>query len=183
MKVFFTASPRILDTNKPDLLTIFNEIERLGHTNLSRLVIENDIATFYHANAEERAKHFKTTVNHIQHAEIIIIEASIHSLSMGYILEKSLNLNKQVILLHQKGKDPFFFSGISNDNLQIVDYSAKNISAVLKEAFEYATAQQDIRFNMLISPQIANYLSEISAKEHISKAGFIRSLIKKHMRS
>lgn len=183
MKVFFTASPRILETSREELVLIYNEIEKLGHHNLSKLVIENEVEAFYQYAIEQRAKHFETTVNHIRNADIIVIEASIHSLSMGYILEKSLSWNKQVILLHQPKNNPFFFSGITDDNLQIIDYALKNIPAVLAEAFNYATTQQDIRFNLLVSPKIANYLSEISAKENISKAGFIRSLIKKHMMS
>lgn len=110
------------------------------------------------------------------------MEASIHSLSMGYILEKALSLNKQVILLHQPGKEPFFFTGLASENLQIIDYTLSNIPAVLSEAFSYATDQQDIRFNLLISPTIANYLSDISRNENVSKAGFVRQLIKQHMK-
>lgn len=181
MKVFFTASPRLLSTDKDLLLEIFKEIEKLGNQNISRLVIENDVEAFYMYDEANRIKHFKTTVSHIKNADVIVIEASIHSLSMGYILEKSLSLNKQVILLHQKGNEPFFFSGINDENLQIIDYSKASIGVVLKEAFDYATDQQDIRFNLLISPKIANYLSDVSDKENISKASFIRNLIKQHM--
>lgn len=35
MKVFFTASPRILESHSSELIAIFNEIENLGHINLS----------------------------------------------------------------------------------------------------------------------------------------------------
>lgn len=182
MKVFFTASPRILETHRTELIAIFNEIENSGHTNLSRLVIENDVEAFYNFNAEQRAEHFETTVNHIKSSDIVVMEASIHSLAMGYILEKALSLNKQVILLHMPGKEPFFFTGLTSENLQIIDYTLSNIPAVLSEAFSYATDQQDIRFNLLISPTIANYLSDISRKENVSKAGFVRQLIKQHMK-
>lgn len=183
MKVFFTASPRILESEGNSLRTIFNEIENLGHDHLSRLVIENNVEAFYKYDEKQRIDYLNATTNHIKKADVIVMEATIHSLASGYILEKSLNLNKQVILLHKKGKEPFFFTGIENDNLQIIDYIVENVPAILKEAFDYATTQQDIRFNMLISPKISNYLSDISEKDNVSKASFIRQLIKNHMKS
>jgi hypothetical protein len=181
MKIFFTASPRLLKTKSDILVEIYNQIEKLGHNNLSKLVIENNVEEFYNFDEKDRVKHFKTTLCHIKNADVVVIEASIHSLAMGYILEKSLNLSKQVILIYQKGNEPFFFSGINHENFQMIDYTIENIRPVLTEAFNYATTQQDMRFNLLISPSISNYLSEVSDKERISKASFIRDLIKQHM--
>ena len=181
MKVFFSASPRFLKSNEDLLRKIYFEIEKLGHQNLSKLVIENDVDLFYNLDDAGREEHFNITMDHIQNSDVVVVEASIHSMSMGYIVERALNLSKQVIVLYTGDNEPFFFSGSKNERLQIIDYTIENIVVSLKEAFDYACNAQDIRFNMIFSSELNSFLKKVAEANNISTASYIRSLIRKQM--
>jgi len=51
----------------------------------------------------------------------------------------------------------------------------------LKEAFDYACNAQDIRFNMIFSSELNSFLKKVAEANNISRASYIRSLIRKQM--
>lgn len=181
MKVFFSSSPRSLKSSNDALRKIYHEIEKLGHQHLSKLVIENDASLFYNLDSAGREKHFSETMNHIQNSDVVVVEASIHSLAIGYIVERALNLSKQVIVLYADNKEPFFFSGSINERLQVIDYTMETMVPSLKEAFNYAQNAQDIRFNMIFSSKLNNFIKKVAETKNISRASYIRSLINEQM--
>lgn len=181
MKVFFSASPRALKNYENNFLKIYSIIEKLGHQHLSKLVVENDINHFYSYDEVDREKYFLKTMSNIQSSDVVIVEASIHSLAIGYIVEKALELSKQVIVLYTQNNEPFFFSGNTNERLQLIEYSLENISMLLKEAIDYAYNGQDVRFNMIFTNKMNNFVKKTAKSQNISKASYIRSLIYKEM--
>ena len=50
----------------------------------------------------------------------------------------------------------------------------------LKKTIKNASYVEGIRFNMMFSPKLSIYLKEVSEAESVSKATFIRRLIKEH---
>ncbi len=63
----------------------------------------------------------------IKKADIIILEVSTHSLSMGYLLQQGLSMGKPVVALYAEGHNPAFINGIENEKLQIIEYSDENL--------------------------------------------------------
>lgn len=181
MKVFFTGSPRSLKASKPLHTRLYNLIEKVGHTNLSRLVIDADPELFYEKNYDERKQHFIETSNNLLKADIVVVELSLTSLSMGFLVNMALEYKKPTIVLYTNENEPFFLTGIENPLLQIIPYTPKNLEKVLEVALDFATIQQQVRFNLSISPSLLAYLKFVSRKSGISKSDIIRRLVRDKM--
>lgn len=184
MKVFFTGSPRALKDPilKSEHEAIYKAIENAGAINLSSLVVTANPDDFYKADQEKILKHYNNTIDNVKRADIIVVETTLHSMSMGYLVEKALTMNKPVIVAHRKGAPPFFFSGIDDDRLQIVEYTIETANVVMAKALEYAINQQEVRFNFFISPNIGRYLDWISKVKKIPRSVYLRALIERDMR-
>lgn len=183
MKIFFTGSPRALSTFKNEHEKIYSIIEKLGYKNLSNLVINANPDSFYTKEHGEVVEHYKETIQNLKTADIIVAEVSLHSMSMGYLVEKALNMGKPVIVLHLPDKKPFFFFGIENEKLQIIEYTLETVDLVLKDAISFAIGKQDVRFNFFISPSIGLYLDWISMVKKIPRSVYLRTLIEKDIDS
>lgn len=181
MKVFFTGSPRALKTYKKEHEAIYAAIEKAGGTNLSSLVIKADPDKFYQVSHEDEVKHFNVTMDHVQNADIVCAEVTTHSMSMGYIINKTLELNKPAIVLHLPGFKPFFFRGINNEKLLICEYTAETADKVIGDAFDYVDTRSDVRFNFYLSSAQANFIEQMGKKENESRSSVLRMIIAKEM--
>lgn len=184
MKVFYTASLRGVDVHRSILKKVYVLLEKLGHSNLDNVLfnIENK-ENFYNGSHAEQVDHFKRIIRSIKKADVVLLEVSTHSLSMGFILHKALELGKPVIALHLNGFSPFFAQGIEDEKLQVLEYQESNIEAILSSGLDYAAKVADIRFNFFISPKISQFLDTISKVKKIPRSVYIRSLIEKDMRA
>lgn len=181
MKIFFTGSPRALKLFRKEHEALYKSFETLGHKHLSKLVVDADPEDFYLSDHERIVNHYNETIDNLKKADIVVAEISTHSMSMGYLVEKALGLGKPTIVFHLPEYPPFFFSGIDDDKLQIVEYTTETAIDVVKDAVDYAMSQQDVRFNFFISPAIGNYLDWISKVKKIPRSVYLRNLIEKDM--
>lgn len=184
MKIYFIASPRALDKDGPLLRSAYDFLAK-DNKMLSDLIIKlnkNSLDEFYSAPHKERIRHFKKTMNCVKEAELVVVEISIHSMSMGYIVNRAMELGKPVIVLYKKGFAPHFFSGIQNERLQKIEYQKDNLFKVLKKAINVAKNQVDVRFNFFVTPRILAYLDWLSRRKRIPRAVYLRSLIEKDMK-
>lgn len=180
MKIFFTGSPRALKTHKESHLKIYNAIEKKGK-HLSELVINADPDNFYKAEYENVVKHYHDTIVNLKKADVIVAEVSMHSMSMGFLVNKALELSKPVIALYRSGHEPFFLTGIDDTLLQIIEYNDLDVEEKVTDALDYASSQQDTRFNFFVSPKHINFLDWIAKNKKIPRSVFLRRLIEKEM--
>jgi hypothetical protein len=177
MKIYFTASLRGKDELGKNYSQISELISEMGHTNLDTLFETADAETFYEGGHEEQMRLYKATMQKIKSADVVILEVSKHSLSMGFVMNQALDLGKSVIALYVKDRPPFFASGIDNDKLQVLEYSPQTLSTVLGSALDYAQETMDTRFNFFISPSLSHYLDWISQTKKIPRSVYLRQLI------
>ncbi len=184
MKIFFTGSPRALKDpqRKAEHTTLYNAFVKMGHTHLSDLVISADPEKFYDQTHAQAMEHYSKTLNALKRADILVVEASTHSMSMGYLVEKALGMSKPVIVFYVPNQPPFFFSGIEDERLQVLEYTLENIDETVEKAVDYALNQQEVRFNFFISPAIGRYLDWISKVKKIPRSVYLRALIEREMR-
>ncbi len=180
MKVFFGLSLRAADKLGEEYKAIYDTINKLGHEHMSDIAVSADSKEFYGMTKDEIKQMNLDLARKIHSSEVMIIEVTTHSLTMGYYLKMALDLNKPVILLHLPEKEPFYFSGLQNERLQIVEYTLTTLDIELRKALRYASEKIDIRFNLLLSPEMNNYLKWVSRKYDIQKSNFIRMLILEH---
>ncbi len=183
MKIFFGLSLRAEPRLHDEYHAIYHTIENLGHENLNDIAVNTDPDEFYKMGKAEIEEMNKDLSKKIHSADIVVIEATTHSLTMGYYTKMALDLNKPVIILHLPGNTPFYFSGIEHDRLQIVEYTLDSLVENLQNAINFAQEKIDVRFNLFISPEINNYLNWVSKKFDIQKSPFIRTLIIEHMKA
>lgn len=124
---------------------------------------------------------YRKAVKSLHQADIVILEVSTNSFTQGYILQKSLEMGKPVIALHQRGKYSIFIKGIKNPLLQTIEYDNFSLEQQLEEAANFAIENLMSKFNFYLSSDINNYLNWVAKQKNLPKSEFVRALIREHM--
>lgn len=181
MKVYFDYSGRGLKTYQKYYEKIHKLINKLGHDNLSELLSLSGEKQYYEGSRKDRASRYVNSMKMIKKADVIVLELSVHSLSMGYLMHKALESNRPVVALHHKDCDPYFAKGVEDDRLQVIEYDGSTLEKVIPFALDYASDQQDTRFNFFITPKHQQYLDWISKTKKIPRSVYLRDLIERDM--
>lgn len=187
MKVFFSCSVRGAEKLKDSYLKIYNQISKLGYTNVlhsseSDFLLTLDEKRIYHSVQKENSDLYKNSVRGINAADVVVLEITTHSLAMGFVMQQALNNGKPVIGLYLEGSKPAFAMSIVNEKLFLIEYSEANLEQELANALKMAEDQIDVRFNFFISPAIGSYLDWISKEKKIPRSVYLRALIERDMR-
>lgn len=124
---------------------------------------------------------YKKNLKKIKDSDINLFECSLHSLSIGFMIEKSLEAHKPTIVLYLEDNNPHFLDGIEDEKLIVRSYNDKNLNDILAEALKEAKIRGDKRFNFFISPMLLSYLEKASKEKGVTKSTFIRNLLLDHM--
>lgn len=185
MKVYFTASLRGMQFYEQYYNKIYSEIEKLGYIHLDKEIFTlNRIRYYNELETIGRDAHvdlYRRKMKALQLADICVFEVSLHSLSIGFQIEKALNYLKPTIVLYLEDNKPYFLDGIDNDKLILSSYNNKNMNKVLKDCFEIAQKKKEQRFNFFLSPELLIHLDEASKKKGLTKSMYVRNLIEKDM--
>lgn len=180
MKVYFTASARGVKEYGNYYQQIYESLENLGYEHVDDSIGRID-DNFYSGTHDDKVKEYNLAVKSIKESDIVVLEVSTHSLSMGYVLQRALDMNRPVICLHVVDKVPAFATVIDNEKLQVLEYSKHNLKQVIEEAVDYAKDQSDTRFNFFISSRHSQYLDWIAKNRRIPRSVYLRNLIKSDM--
>ena len=184
MKVFFTASQRGKKYFQKYYERIFEIVKKKGYN-----ILDDDLLTipadlFYQkykpGKRDVFEKFYNNELKNLRDSDINIFDCSFHSLSIGFIVEKSINLNKPTIVLYKKDFVPFFLNGITEEKFIIKEYNDNNLDDVVNKAIDEALELRDKRFNFFISPELLNYIKAESHKQGVTMSVFLRGLILKH---
>jgi hypothetical protein len=161
---------------------IYYEIDSLGYAHVSTCYAENTPEEFYSLSKEERAIHYKRVASELSKADVIVVEASIHSLTIGQFIQQGLDQKISVLILCRKGIRPLFQDGVEyeENRLLILEYSLDDLKQVLKDGLDFLSEANKGRFTLILSSEIIKHLDNIS-KKNISRSEYIRNLILKDM--
>lgn len=180
MQIYFTASARSANEVKNNYQIIFEAIEELGHKNIDNYKINTNPNIFYSSTDDHKSEIYNDALQFVKKSDLIILEVSTHSLTMGYLIKYALDIKIPVIALHINKHDPGFAIGIEDDNFQLIEYSPETVKTTIKKAIKFAGEAGDIRFNLMLSPKLSILLKETAEAEGVSKATLIRNLIKNY---
>ena len=181
MKVFFTAS--LLGKKEHDYFyeIIYTSLQQMGYKNVDDEIFRLFEREYYDRIEKEGRDAYvdlyQRKIKHIQEAELCIFECTLHSLSIGFLIEKALALNKPTVVLYLEENIPHFLAGIESEKLFVASYTEETLKEVLKRTIDRARDMRDARFNFFISPSLLTYLEETSKKLGVTKSTFIRNLI------
>ncbi len=187
MKVFFTASQRGKKEFGSYYKRIYNHLIKLGCIHVDSMIMDVSAKEFYNQldkkGYERHQWLFNNFVTQEKKANIIIFELSLHSLSIGFMTDKALEIGKPVIVLYKKNHLPYFLAGVKDENLQLIEYISENLEDRLEKALKQAKQMVTTRFNFFVSKNMFNYLNKVSRAYQITKSTFIRNLINEHKRT
>ena len=183
MKVYFTASLRGTQFYEQYYRQIYNEIESMGYTHLDNEILTQNRTQYYNeletAGRKADLDLYKKKIKQLQRADICVFEVSLHSLSIGFQVEKAIHYLKPTIVLYRGDNKPYFLDGIEDEKFILRSYNDENLHEILKECFEIAQKKKEQRFNFFLSPELLNYLESASKKKGTTKSNYIRNLLEK----
>lgn len=185
MLVFFTASYIGDKTFGHYYKEIYKLIEELGCQHLddeTMYITYEQYIKKMKKGIHAQVENYKETLNFIKSADICILETSAHSLGLGYIVQKSLELGKPTIVLYYEDNTPFFLAGIKDEKLILKSYTGKNLKRILKQSITLAKERRDKRFNFYLSTKLLEYVENLSKEEGVTKSKTMRDIILRDMR-
>lgn len=178
MKIYFSAAIIYQNERK----SIYERIKNLIKKDKCELLTYKDqpINDIRKQTIKEFSTHYKSVIKWINSADMIIIEASFPStIHIGHEISLALEKNKPVIVLYEENCEPFFLQGVQDDNLFLAEYTKKNLEIVIKENIKLAKKTKHVRFNIMIEPNLFNFIKNESKKNKLSKAEYMRKLVRK----
>ncbi len=123
---------------------------------------------------------YKILLDKISQSELCLFECTRESFSLGFLIEKALEMEKPVIALGAKNHLPQFIKSVESEKFQAVEYTKNNLVKVIKTAINAAALLSDKRFNFFVSSNMLAYINKMSKKLGVTKSTFIRNLIEEH---
>jgi len=181
MKVFFTCSTKDISKHGKNYIAIRDEILSLGHK------IERDWIN-YSINVAQRNipdiptyRIYSDVMGAITTADVVIVDASVRSMSLGHQLTYALQKSKPVLLVrthNENTKNKLFIEGSENNDLVIETYKNKNdIKRVLKSFFNKYDNKTVKRFNLVLSGAEDSYISWAAFNNKKTKTEIIQVAI------
>ena len=161
---------------------IVNCLRSAKHTVFEETVEPSRSYVYEEISDDEKALYYKQILKWMNQSDVIVVEASYSSLSIGHEITVALEKGKPVVVLYSENEAPHFLVGIKSEKLVIEKYSLKNLKNVLLSSIDFAMEGADTRFNFFISPKIANYLDWIARKKRTPRAVYLRRLIERDMK-
>jgi hypothetical protein len=190
MKVHFACSTSELEKYKDNYLKICNLIKEMGHT-ITRDWIEEAIQLVKEkkVNSLDREETYNKVVSSILASDVVVIEGTVASFSVGHQITLGLSKNKPTLFLISKQEAKkntkvknSFLAGINSPLLKVVEYDDSNLADTLNDFLNNNGGRPVVKFNIVLTKEIENYLDWVSFTNKVNKSEFIRNLILKHMK-
>ncbi len=185
MKIYYTFTYQGADQFGAYYKQIYEEIAKLGYEHLDKETMSVSYEEYLKKMSkgrEAQVSNYHKVVESLKKADVCLLEASAHSLGLGFIVQKSLEMGKPTVVLYYKDNIPYFLQGIEDDKLLIKSYDENNYKKVIKNALNVAREKRDKRFNFFLSPKLLTYLENVSQEQGVTKSKILRDLIVEHMR-
>lgn len=191
MKVHFACSTSELETYKGNYRKICALIKGMGHT-ITRDWLEEavDLVESKTVNSLNREDVYSKVTASIFSSDVMVIEGTIASFSVGHQVTLGLSKNKPTLFLIAKkhtGKrgskaKNSFLAGLNSPLLRVAEYDDSDLADILNEFLNNNGGKPVVKFNIVLTKEIESYLDWVSFTRKINKSEFIRNLILKNMR-
>ena len=191
MKVCFACSTSELAARKDTYRKICALIKEMGHS-ITRDWLEEAIEIVENkaVSTLDREDVYNKVLGSILASDVMIIEGTVTSFSVGHQVTLALSKNKPTLFLikkslekkHGLSKDSFL-AGITSPLLKIVEYDDSNLADILNDFLNNNGGKPIVKFNIVLTKEIESYLNWASFTHKLNKSEFIRNLILKHMRN
>jgi hypothetical protein len=191
MKVCFACSTSELQSRKDTYRKICALIQELGHV-ITRDWLEEAIRIVENnaINTLDREEVYNKVLGSILASDVMIIEGTVASFSVGHQVTLALSKGKPTLFLVKKkiaSKKPrkiekTFLTGITSPLLTVAEYDDTNLADILNDFLNNNGGRPLVKFNIVLTKEIENYLNWASFTHKLNKSEFIRNLILKYMK-
>lgn len=174
MRILLEFSRGGLKKGLDELYALREGILQEGHT------LTHDLVDEYKKHNELPEGVYDKLRAAISNAQCIIIEGSVVSLSLGYVLTEAVNLGKPVLFLVKKQEVSHKNRFVGSIDSRLLTYRAyESIPELLNELKKFLVSCSYIktRFNLVLPNILNSYVTTQSQKQGISKTEYIIRLI------
>ncbi|OGL54275.1 hypothetical protein A3K55_02435 [Candidatus Shapirobacteria bacterium RBG_13_44_7] len=184
MKVYFTAALRGRKLFLKNYETIVKYLRELGYEVNTCDVLDDGIEDRVARQTEEdRIEAHCRLSRLLRNADVVVVEVSVPSTSLGYEITEALFLEKPVVVLYARGGNhPTLLEGRKDEKLQMMEYDLGGLKKLLEQAMIEAEKMLDVRFNFFVNQKIRDYLERVAKERRVPKSVFIRGLIEREMK-
>ncbi|MDH5532832.1 MAG: nucleoside 2-deoxyribosyltransferase [Candidatus Pacebacteria bacterium] len=183
MNIYFTGSIYFRKDHKDFFERIVKRAEDLGHTIKADHILDVSMDDIRNKTLDTSTKYYKKVVKWIGKCDLVIAEMSFPStINIGHEVTMALEQNKTILAFHEIGYESVFLKGMDDENFIYLEYDGSNLEDVVEEGLEYAKGRQLKRFNLMLEPELINYLNKLSKKNRKPKSSHIRELIRMDMK-
>lgn len=183
MIAYFTASIVGKRYYLKNDLAIIDHLKSKKYEVISDHIIKTTEPQVHSEKRELRLKYHEQVEKWIKSCDLMVVEASFPSISVGYEISWALLFGKPVLILYSEGEPPSLFAHHKNENLICERYSFETLPDILNDFIDFAQAKEDTRFTFFLSHEQAKYLDELSIKKKIPKSVYLRRLIGEDMKT
>lgn len=178
MDIFFAGSTQKLDQSKQSYNQIMKTIASHGDSVSASWVVD----ALKNKKARASSKDLVMKQNQlIKECDAMIVEASIPSFGVGYLLAQALNERKPILCLYPKDKDIEVLSdGIKGSTSSLISlklYGKNNLEEIITDFLDGLMLNPLQKFNFIASKEIIGFIEEGAKKQSKSKSEFLRDLI------
>ena len=136
----------------------------------------------------DREDVYNKVLSSILISDVMIIEGTVTSFSVGHQVTLALSKNKPILFLIKKStgkkhiKKDSFLAGITAPLLTVVEYDDSTLADILNDFLNNNGGKPIVKFNIVLTKEIESYLNWASFTHKLNKSEFIRNLILKHMK-
>jgi hypothetical protein len=183
MKIYFSASIKSMNDHYRDRYRMIVEgLTDLGHKVISKHILEKNADYLKNQTDVESLEMQRKMTKWKKQADLSVFEVSNPSFGIGQEVAMALAASKPVICLYEEGKEPHLLRDEAGDMLLILAYTESTLRRVLQDGIEFASLQQDTRFNFFISSEIVSFLDWVSKKQRVPRAVYLRKLIEEDIK-
>lgn len=182
MKVFFVATPAGIRRYGAYYKRIAQAIEKLGHEHTCRFIIDFKESILNMPEAEW-GTHYQRVMKSLAGSDIVVLEVTVSSLTVGQLLQQAISLGKPIIALYTEGYNHSIFLGGTERveaKIQVLEYVEDDLEQAVEDALDEAKDWLESRFTLVLTPPMRNYLDKI-AESGVSRSDYIRKLIQQDM--
>lgn len=182
MSIYFTASVSAKNNYLLEYKNIINHLESLGHKVTSKHITDITESEIQKESREEILLFQEKVEQWIKKCDCIIVDTSFPSVSVGYEIALALRIGKPILVFYGEGGPPSLLTYYKDEKLITEKYTDANYKDTIENFISFVKGKTELRFTFFITPSIAVFLDEVSRKEKLPKAVYIRKLIEKDMR-
>lgn len=186
MKIFFNASIAGKEKYGKDYEVIIRALQELGHEIIHTHVTQGECITKDIKLRKKHQKYSSSIKNLLNKAEVMVVESSYPSISVGYLISIALYQHKPTLVLYQHNPHRLLV-GDSSRFMTLKSYNPNNYPKLVATIHNFleATRKKSLkfRFNLMLDETMNNILASKSRTYQISKADYIRQLIEKNLES